>query len=137
MTTLARLLFPLPAVRRSTGTLFAWWETRRPAFNLLVGTAGLITLATTQAISLLPPHLNINMHVPWQVVVIYGLAANVCYSFGFVFETLLQKLWGDDVAPIGPTLFRHGLVFSIGLSLLPIAVAWVGYLITTVQYLLR
>ena len=137
MTTLARLLFPLPAVRRSAGTLFAWWETRRPAYNLLVGIAGLITLATTQAISLLPPHLNINMHVPWQVVVVYGAAANVCYSFGFVFETLLQKLWGDDVAPVGPTLFRHGLVFSIGLSLLPIAVAWVGYLITTVQYLVR
>jgi hypothetical protein len=34
MTALARLLFPVPDVRRSTTTLFVWWERRRPTYNV-------------------------------------------------------------------------------------------------------
>jgi hypothetical protein len=133
MTALARLLFPLPAVRRSPRTLAAWWESRRPAFNLIVGGTGVITLAAIQVIGLLPPHLP--LQVPWQVVVLYGVLANVCYSFGFLAEALLERLWGGDVAPVGPTLFRHGLVFSVGLTLLPIGLAWLGYLFGAVRWL--
>ncbi|CAN5907917.1 hypothetical protein BH11GEM1_BH11GEM1_07710 [soil metagenome] len=39
MTTLTRLLFPQPAIRRSPATLFAWWEARRPIYNAVVGNA--------------------------------------------------------------------------------------------------
>ena len=133
MTALARLLFPLPAVRRSPETLLVWWETRRPAFNAIVGVSGILSLATIQLISWLPPHVA--MGVPWQAVVLYGVAANVCYSFGFLFEWLLDRMWGDDIAPVGPTLFRHGLVFGVGLTLLPIGLAWVGYLVTLIRWL--
>ena len=133
MTALTRLLFPLAAVRRSPAVLLAWWESRRPAFNAIIGVSGLLTLATVQFISWLPPHLP--MAVAWQVVVLYGVAANVCYSFGFLFEWLLDRMWGDDIAPVGPTIFRHGLIFSVGLTLLPIGIAWVGYLVTLVQWL--
>jgi len=134
MTALARLLFPVPALRRSPEVILGWWESRRPTYNLIVGGAGLLTLGTIEVLSLLPPHLP--MRVPWQLVVIYGVLANVCYSFGFLFESLLARLWGDEVAPIGPTLFRHGLVFSVGLTLLPIGVAWLGYLFGAVKWLL-
>src|SRR6185436_8779878 len=102
MTALTRLLFPVPAVRRSPEMLFAWWESRRPTYNLIVGSAGLITLGTVQLITMLPPHPR--LAVPWQLVVLYGLCANACYSFGFMFEALLERLWGDEVAPVGPTL---------------------------------
>ena len=74
--------------------------------------------------------------VPWQAVVAYGIAANVCYSFGYLMEWLLDRLWGDEVAPVGPTLFRHGLVFSVGLTVLPIGIAWVGYLLSAARALL-
>ena len=84
MTALARLLFPAPAIRRSPEIIFAWWESRRPTYNLIVGGTGLITLGTIQVLSMLPPHLL--MQVPWQVVVVYGICANVCYSLGFLFE---------------------------------------------------
>ena len=46
MPALARLLFPVPDVRRSPSTLLAWWESRRPIYNLIVGGTGLVTLAT-------------------------------------------------------------------------------------------
>jgi hypothetical protein len=134
MTALTRLLFPAPAIRRSPEKLFVWWESRRPTYNLIVGGAGLLTLGTIQVLSLLPPHVP--LQVPWQVVVVYGVLANACYSFGFMLESLLAKLWGDEVAPVGPTLFRHGLIFSVGLTLLPIGVAWLGYLIGAMKWLL-
>ena len=133
MTALAKLLFPAPALRRSPEMLFAWWESRRPTYNLIVGGAGLLTLGTIEVLSLLPPHLP--MRVPWQVVVVYGVLANVCYTFGFMLESLLAQLWGDEVAPVGPTLFRHGLVFSVGLTLFPIGIAWLSWLFLAARHL--
>lgn len=133
MTALTRLLFPLPAVRRSPATLFAWWEARRPAYNAIVGLAGVITLAMVQTISWLPPHVQ-RIVVPWQVVVLYGLMANAFYSCGFLIEALCEGLWHGEVAPVGPSLFRQGLVFSVGLTLLPIAVAWMSYLFDLVKW---
>ncbi len=126
MTALARLLFPVPALRRSPEMLLAWWESRRPMYNVVVGTTGLITLGTVTLISWLPPHVD--LHVPIQVVLVYGLCANLCYSLGFMLEALFERLWGGEVAPVGPTLFRHGLVFSVGLTLFPIGIAWLSWL---------
>jgi hypothetical protein len=134
MAALAQLLFPVPDVRRSTATLLAWWESRRPTYNLIVGGAGLITLTVLHTLSWLPPHVNFD--APWPVIIVYGLCANVCYSFGFATEALLERLWGQDVAPVGPTLFRHGLVFSVGLTLFPIGIAWLGWLFLAVRHLL-
>jgi hypothetical protein len=134
MTALARLLFPVPDVRRSPATLLRWWESRRPAYNLIVGGAGILTLVSLRALSWLPPHFEFD--APLLPIILYGLLANVCYSFGFALEALLQRIWGDDVAPVGPTLWRHGLVFSVGLTLLPIGVAWMAYLVNTTRWLL-
>jgi hypothetical protein len=39
--------------------------------------------------------------------------------------------------PVGPTLFRHGLIFSVGLTLFPIGVAWLGYLIAAAKWIMR
>jgi hypothetical protein len=68
---------------------------------------------------------------------VYALCANLCYSLGFAVELLLQQLWGDEVAPVGPTLFRHGLVFSVGLTLFPIGMAWLAWLHAATVQLLR
>jgi protein-S-isoprenylcysteine O-methyltransferase Ste14 len=135
MATLARLLFPVPDIRRSPATLLGWWERRRPAYNAIVGATGVVTLATLQVLSWLPPHME--FHPPIQFVVVYALCANLCYSLGFAVELLLQQLWGDEVAPVGPTLFRHGLVFSVGLTLFPIGMAWLAWLHAATVHLLR
>jgi hypothetical protein len=132
MPALAQLLFPVPDVRRSPATLLAWWESRRPTFNLIVGGTGLITLTVLHALSWLPPHVSFD--APWPLVIVYGVCANICYSFGFAIEALLERLWGQDVAPVGPTLFRHGLVFSVGLTLFPIGIAWLSWLFLAARH---
>ena len=42
---------------------------------------------------------------------------------------MAQRLWGERCPPVGPALFRQGLAFSVGLTLLPILLAsfaWVA-----------
>ena len=109
-------LYPLPS-SRDTRSIIRWWEKRRLPFNLIVGAAGMLTVGLASIAAMLPP----NAPGPgffWIPIVIYGVMANVCYTLGPAIEILMQKLWGSDVRPAGPALFRMGLTFSLGLTLL-------------------
>lgn len=118
MSALDTFLFPAPTLRRQPAALLRWWEARRLTYNVTVGAAGLLTLA---AFALVAP---VSMaRFPWPAVVAYGLMANVCYSFGWIAEALLQRWLRRDTYGLGPALWRHGLVFSVGLTLVPIGVA--------------
>jgi len=114
---LERVFFPLPAFRRTPASILWWWESRRPLYNAIVGATGLGVLAYFALLSELSPRLG--LHPPWQLVAAYALAANVCYSLGWMIETVLHVLWGERAPLLGPALFRQGLIFSIGLTLLP------------------
>ncbi len=68
--------------------------------------------------------------VPLRAIVAYGVLANTCYSTGRAVETVLQKWLGRETYGLGPALDRHGFVFSVGLTLLPVlpmTVETVGY----------
>jgi hypothetical protein len=120
MSALTRLLFPAPAEVRSTVSIFRWWESRRPTFNLVVGATGLVTLAAIKALALLPP-FSMSVSIFWPGVVAYGVLANLFYSLGFMTEAAMQRAWRDETPRVGPPMFRQGLIFSVGLTLLPIA----------------
>lgn len=117
------VLFPLPAVRRTPMGILMWWESRRLIYNIVVGATGLISLGIIAGISLIPPGIGGPRPLPPLVAILaYGGLANICYTAGPMVEILLQRIWKDKVLPIGPTLFRQGLTFSVGLTLLPIIV---------------
>ncbi len=104
-----------------------WWESRRLHYNVIVGGTGLVSLGTSMLFVSLPPN-------PLPVgsllfpVAAYGIMANMCYFLGPAVEIAIEKLWRGKVLPTGPTLFRMGLTFSIGLTLLPILFAILGWL---------
>src|ERR1051325_4572053 len=118
MAMLGEVLFPAADQRRTTLSTIAWWESRRGTFNLIVGGAGVLTLAVTGLIALVPP--GVPMAFDWRPVMAYGLLANVCYSAGWVIELVMLRLVGKRAPAIGPALFRQGLAFSLGLTFLPI-----------------
>ena len=118
MTALTEFIFPAPA-SRSVGSIVRWWESRRLAYNAIVGTTGAFTLVVGHLIALLPPNPPFEV-VPWQIVVVYGVMANVCYTFGEVAESVLHRLFRGGLLPAGPTLWRMGLTFSVGLTLFPV-----------------
>ena len=135
MTLLGEVLFPAADNKRTTLSLLTWWESRRGTFNLVVGATGLITLAITLLISFVPP--GVPMFFDWRPIVAYGLLANVCYTFGWAIEAVAQKIWGEKCPPFGPALFRQGLAFSVGLTLLPIVIVSVGWVARLAMFIFR
>jgi hypothetical protein len=130
MAILGDLLFPPADYRRTTLSTIAWWERRRGPFNLIVGASGVVTLVFVRLIALVPPGLpamkpNLAM---LAAVAAYGLMANVCYTFGWGVELMLRRILGKRAPAIGPALFRQGVAFSVGLTLLPILIVSIGWL---------
>ena len=115
---LQQLLFE-PSLVRSPLRIVQWWERRRLAYNAVVGVLGLGSLGYAMFVSYLARGA-----VPtgvWQLALAYGLAANVCYTLGPATEILADRWLKRPLYGLGPALFRHGLVFSIGLTLFPAA----------------
>jgi hypothetical protein len=122
-----------------------WWEARRIAFNLLVGTAGIITaviMLTTAAISERLLGEPIGMPDPPIFAVLGAVAfvvgANVCYTGGWVAELLVRRAWPDQSEQFGTLTFTLGLPFAVVVTLLPAALVslvaigvglarWFGY----------
>jgi hypothetical protein len=127
MHSLTEFLFPAPA-QRTTTAIVGWWERRRFAYNLAVGAAGSVSFVAMSVVDSIlrgTPQL-----VPWPFVVLFGLGANVMYLLGPTIEILIEKIWGRTVLPVGPSLYRMGLTFSVGLALFPtliMMIALVGW----------
>lgn len=131
MNALTEFLFPAPAQRKATAIL-GWWERRRLGYNLIVGSAGIVSLGIGMLFSALPPGSVILGSFPWQPIVGFGLLANVCYTLGPFTEIAIEKLWGREVLPTGPVLYRMGLTFSVGLAMLPalmMVIFWVARIV--------
>jgi len=123
MSRLVDFFYPLPARRRTAAAVFLWWEERRPAYNLIVGGVGCATVAATTLLLSLPGSFGGGppLVVLLGTAVVYGLVANLCYCLGPLTELAMYRLWGDDAPRAGPALFRQGLIFSVGLTLFPVA----------------
>ncbi len=119
MHAITEFLFPAPAKRKAT-SIIGWWEKRRLPFNLAVGTAGIVSLGISYLFAALPPGgILFPGMIPWQPVVAFAVMANACYLLGPIAEIAIEKLWGRQVLPTGPVLYRMGLTFSVGLALFP------------------
>jgi hypothetical protein len=55
--------------------------------------------------------------------VVFGVLANLFYLLGPATEIGIEKLGRGRILPTGPTLYRMGLTFSVGLTLLPTMIA--------------
>lgn len=131
MTAVTRFFFRVPSVRPSPWNVLLWWEVRRPAYNLAVGSAGLLTTVSFFLAAGLPPALYLSRF--FMVVMAYAAMANICYTLGPFLDILILRRFGPAYNAVGPTLFRYGFVFAVGLTLLPIPLL----LLTALARLLR
>jgi hypothetical protein len=128
MSRLVEVLYPLPDKRRTPLSTIRWWESRRLVFNQAVGVAGVGTLGITSLVGSLPPNsLIMPLDMMLLGVAVFIALVNLCYTFGWVTELLARVVWGRSAPELGPLLFRQGMFFSIGLTLLPIPLAVIGW----------
>ena len=130
---LGDVLFPPADQRRTTFSLLTWWESRRLKFNAIVGGTGLFTLLVVYIISFIPPSARIPLD--WRPIAVYALLANICYTFGWAIEALAQRIWGEKCPKFGPALFRQGVAFSVGLTLLPILLMSFTWVVRSLMWL--
>ena len=103
-----------------------WWEQRRPLFNLVLLITGLATIFIVFRAgedSVPPGEDVVEPALMWVAIIGYGVAANCCYTLGWVSELL----WSGGETGITerrrPLIFRLGLIFSVIVTLLPAFVA--------------
>jgi hypothetical protein len=135
MSAVTKFFFRSPTTETTTWSIVHWWESRRMAYNLAVGAAGVTTIGLVTLFAVLPPH-PMRLLLPWPVVVVYGVAANLCYTAGPMLDVAICRAWGEGYTSVGPTLFRYGFAFSIGLTLLPIPLAFGGWVLRLLQAVL-
>jgi hypothetical protein len=51
---------------------------------------------------------------------VYGVMANVCYTFGWVAEVFARHIWGARAADFGQISFTFGVLFSVLLTVSPL-----------------
>ncbi len=129
MSAVTRFFFTPVYEPRSSWSIVRWWERRRGIYNLAVGTAGLVSMGAVTLADLLPPRLPHALGLPLAGIVVYGVLANAAYTCGPLLDVLIRRRWGDRVAVVGPALFRYGFVFAVGLTLLPIPLSVMGWVV--------
>jgi hypothetical protein len=135
MSSLVNVLYPLPDIRRTPLSTVRWWESRRLTFNKAVGATGLVTLAGMSFFFALPPYSS-SMPLEFMLAgaAAYGIAANVCYTLGWMIELLARAAWGRNAPDMGPLVFRQGVIFSVGLTLMPLVMSALLWLARSVAW---
>jgi hypothetical protein len=106
--------------------LIGWWESRRIPFNLIVGSAGILTCIVSGVVALTASMLfNSNFGIPNPpgfaliAVFLYAIMANVCYTGGWIVEIFIRRFWPHEADRFATSSFFFGLLFSVLLTLTP------------------
>jgi hypothetical protein len=107
--------------------IVGWWETRRVPYNLIVGGTGILTcivVAIFVAGSILFFDADFGSPLSGLVgILIYGVMANICFTFGWVAELVVRKAWPRQADRFATESFSLGLGVSVLLTLTPAVLA--------------
>lgn len=118
----------LTLLDRNTSTttaweVFKWWEFRRWFYNAVVGLAGMVTILAYYGFNALVGWLQSTSPIldPFLFIFVlpYALAANVCYTAGWISEIILRLLLKTETDQFAKFTFVGGTVVSVLLTLIP------------------
>lgn len=121
------------------GDAIVWWERRRIAFNVVLLFVGAFTLFVIQIIAAILVRFGADIVKPAGIpsfILEYLLAANVCYTLGWVSELLWSDGDTSRTELMRPAVYRWGLVFSVTVTLLPAVFVPVVWLLQGVRLVL-
>ncbi|HEX3944798.1 MAG TPA: hypothetical protein VHW69_11995 [Rhizomicrobium sp.] len=114
-----------------------WWEIRRPAFNAAVFLAGVITVFLIELIGNHYVHPGEDVEEPMAILfgsIIYGIAANIVYTLGWISEILWLSGETSKTEFLRSRIYRTGLGFSVILTLLPAVLVPLTWMIFGFQH---
>ena len=106
----------------TTGQVIRWWELRRLFYNAVLFVIGVSSIMGMEWLMTKVIPLGEDAIEPMFLVfgvALYGLTANLCYTFGWVIELRSRKNNPEAARLLGRRMFRGGLVFSCILTTLP------------------
>lgn len=103
--------------------VIAWWESRRLAYNVIVGLTGLCVILIMGMIHFAP------ISSLTEAAIAYGIAANICYTSGWMADLFARRFWKEKAEHFAPILLSLGLIFSVGLTILPGVLALVTFVL--------
>ncbi len=112
---------------RSRLEIIQWWEARRLRYNVCVGLIGLATWWLVLIAGDAAVRPGVDFEEPIGMLIgpaIYGIMANVCYTFGWITDLVAYR------GSARKGLFRAGFIFSLVLTALPGLWAVLAWLIT-------
>ncbi len=109
-----------------------WWESRRAGYNLTLLAIGAAAVVAVVWIGNYLTKPGVDFEEPLGIffgVPLYAIAANVCYTFGWIVELWVINQNFERHRIIAPRLFKAGFIFSCILTSLPIW--WMLFLVAT------
>jgi hypothetical protein len=124
--------------------VIGWWEARRVPFNLIVGSAGILSCIVVSVVGLGSYFLfDSDFGLPGSPlfalfgIVFYGIATNVCFTGGWLAELIVRKVWPIEADRFSTLSLSLGLIFSVLVTLTPGIVIGMGGIFGLVGQLLR
>ena len=121
-----------------------WWEARRVPFNLIVGSAGVVTTAVLLVISLGAYLLfESDFGIPDPPlfalfgVIFYAIVVNICYTGVWVVELAIRAVWPEQADRFATLSLSLGLLLTVLVTLLPAIVVGAAGFFGLVRHLLR
>jgi len=116
--------FSRPSEPLSRLGIVAWWEIRRIPYNLIVGIIGVISLLLFFVFISLAHELKPGEDAVEPMALFAApIAANICYTGGWIVEFLLSAVRRKGSSSVGLVLLKLGVVFSVVIVLVP-SVVW-------------
>jgi hypothetical protein len=114
----------------TTNQVIIWWELRRIAYNAILFVVGIASIIVFEILmdKVLPP--GEDAEEPFGLllgVIAYGIAANICYTLGWIVELYSRRANPAVAREKGKRNYRIGLAFSCVLTTAPIWFATVFY----------
>ncbi len=111
---------------RSAKEVILWWEKQRIIYNFLVGLCGalagllmfILAWVAEQTVGE-PIGIPDSTFFAFIAVIFFGIAANVCYTGGWIAELLVRRIWKESGASFGRISFGLGTIFSMVLTFVP------------------
>lgn len=110
----------------SAWEVIGWWESRRVAYNLLVGFVGVASCLVAAVVASVSYFLfDSDFGVPGSplfaliAMAFYAVMANVCYTGGWLGELLVRAAWPKQANRFATLTMSWGVLVSVLLTAAP------------------